>query len=163
MKKLLLLITLVAAMGLYGCGTKDVSDTDSNKASGQTAKTETDFIIEDDEDVEETSDDLQEKSDDTDVVNEEEINATEESEEVLVVDESILDEPIPATLDETVKIMKAIPNGQLLSDFMFKVMEELDTVEYSDIEWTSELGAYIDSLATENPTLLQEFYAAEVY
>lgn len=151
MKKILLLMTLMAAMGLWGCGTKDEAKTVENK---------NDFIIEEAEETEES--DASENVQNDAEIQEPATQDVAENEEVLVVDESILDEPIPESLDETVAIMKAIPNGQLLSDFMFKVMRELKNVEYTDIEWTTELGAYIDSLATENPTLLQEFYDAEV-
>lgn len=154
MKKVLLLMILTAAMGLWGCGTKDGAKTVENK---------NDFVIEEAEETEEP-DASEEVQNDVEIPETatQDVDENEENEEVLVVDESILDEPIPESLDETVAIMKAIPNGQLLSDFMFKVMRELENVEYTDIEWTTELGAYIDSLATENPTLLQEFYDAEV-
>lgn len=157
MKKILLLITLTATIGLCGCGAKNEAKTVEPNTVEQADESKEDFII---EEVEETRDpDVSENVDNEQEPAEQDV---EEDEAVLVVDESILDEPIPESLEETVTIMKAIPNGQLLSDFMFKVMRELKNVEYTDIEWTTELGAYIDSLATTNPTLLQEFYDAEV-
>lgn len=162
-RKLLSLLLAVSVIGmcLSGCGTKKEEAVKVNPVVEESADEVKDVeseiadedVVEDDETVE--SVETLDASEDADVSN---IETAEEN----IIDETILEKPIPKTLDETVALMRSLPNGQLLSDFMFKVMGELDQVEFTDIEWTNALGEYITELETTNPTLLEEFYNAEV-
>lgn len=143
----ILLVGTLAALMLAGCG----NGTDKTVA-------EVNPIVEMEEEKEEIQD--------MEVAEEVEVSETQEAEplptEIYVVDESILDEPLPETIEELEAILRAIPNGQLLSDFMFKVLDELNYEKVSDVEWCDILGAYIEEIKETNPQLLQEFYDAEV-
>lgn len=146
----LLFIISAAGMCLSGCEKKENETVDTNPVIENVVEQEVDAET---EEVSENAD----APTDTDPAEVSDNAGTD-----IVFDESMMDEPVPKTLDETVAFMRSLPNGQLLSDFMFKVLHEFDQVEFTDVEWTTALGDYITELENTNPTLLEEFYNATV-
>ena len=166
-RKLLSLLLVISMVGICvaGCGNKEnVSNKEVNpviETVEENDNTETETV----EDNQEPSTISIENNTDTSSNNEADLETTDDGEQKpSEIEESILDEPLPETIDEIKEVMYFIADGQLLFDYSVKVSEAVGKQEtsFGVDEYFELLDEFLLDLETNNPELYEAFNNAEL-